>query len=278
MPELPEVEITGRGISPFLLHQIIIGTVIRQQQLRVAIPSELNQLCVGKEIKAITRRAKYLLLQLSEGYLLNHLGMSGHLRIVSQDLAPGKHDHLDFLLNNGHTLRYNDPRRFGLWLYIEKSPEHHPLLAHLGPEPLSEAFNSAYLLNRAQQKNQNIKAFIMRNDIVVGVGNIYATESLFFAGIHPQTPAGKLNQYDFDKLVPIIKQVLQQAIDAGGTTLRDFYAADGKPGYFVNQLQVYGRKNLPCFQCGTSIQTIMLGGRSSAFCPNCQPIAHATSR
>jgi formamidopyrimidine-DNA glycosylase len=270
MPELPEVEITGRGISPFLLNQTIIGTVIRQRQLRVAIPSELNQLCVGKEIKAISRRAKYLILQLSEGYLLNHLGMSGHLRIVSPEQAAGKHDHLDFLLNNGHVLRYNDPRRFGLWLYIEKNPEHHPLLAHLGPEPLSEAFNSEYLLNRAQRKSQNIKAFIMRNDIVVGVGNIYATESLFLAGIHPQTPAGKLKPQDFDKLVPIIKQVLQQAIDAGGTTLRDFYAADGKPGYFVNQLQVYGRKNLPCYQCSRPIQTIMLGGRSSAFCPNCQ--------
>ncbi|KTD28029.1 bifunctional DNA-formamidopyrimidine glycosylase/DNA-(apurinic or apyrimidinic site) lyase [Legionella maceachernii] len=271
MPELPEVEITRQGISPFLLYQTITATVIRHQQLRLVVPPDLQQRCVGKQVKAISRRAKYLLFELSEGFLLNHLGMSGHLRIVTQDVAPGKHDHLDLILSNGKVLRYNDPRRFGLWLYIEKNPDHHPLLAHLGPEPLSETFNPTYLFSRARGKTQNIKAFIMRNDIVVGVGNIYATESLFKAGIHPLTAAGRVTFADFAKLAPSIKQVLQQAIHAGGTTLRDFYAADGKPGYFVNKLQVYGRKNMPCYQCSTTVETVTIAGRTSAFCPVCQP-------
>lgn len=271
MPELPEVEITRLGISPFLLDQTITDLVVRHQQLRLAIQPDLRQLCVGKQIKAISRRAKYLLFDLSEGYLLNHLGMSGHLHIVRQDVAAGKHDHVDFILSNGKVLRYNDPRRFGLWLYIEKNPEQHPLLAHLGPEPFSREFNPEYLSARAHSKIQTMKAFIMRNDIVVGVGNIYATESLFYAGIHPLTPASQTTYDEFAKLVSSITQVLQQAINAGGTTLRDFYSAEGKPGYFTNKLQVYGRKNLPCYQCGTTIETLTIAGRNSAYCPVCQP-------
>lgn len=271
MPELPEVETTRRGISPFLLNQTIASIIIRQPQLRLPVPPGLNTLCSGRQVQAISRRAKYLLLHLSKGYLLIHLGMSGHLRITEPQSPPGKHDHIDMLLENGLTLRYHDPRRFGLWSYIADNPYQHPLLAHLGPEPLSDAFNGEYLSHRAHRKTQNIKSFIMRNEIVVGVGNIYASESLFLAGINPHTPAGLLQQNHFDKLVVTIKQVLQQAISAGGTTLKDFYAIDGKPGYFANQLQVYGRKNLPCFQCNSLIQITILGGRSTAFCPSCQP-------
>ncbi|MBA3535722.1 MAG: bifunctional DNA-formamidopyrimidine glycosylase/DNA-(apurinic or apyrimidinic site) lyase [Tatlockia sp.] len=269
MPELPEVETTCRGISPYLLKQTIISVIIRQPQLRLPVSPELNSLCVGREIQNLRRLSKYLLFELSEGYLLNHLGMSGHLRII-KDAEAGKHDHLDLLLSNGYTLRYNDPRRFGLWLYIPENPEQHPLLNRLGPEPFDDSFNGNYLLHRAKSKTQTIKSFIMTNEIVVGVGNIYATESLFWAGIHPLTPAGQLKLAQFDILALRIKEVLQQAIDAGGTTLRDFYGSDGKPGYFSNKLQIYGRKNQPCFHCNSLIQTLRIAGRNSAFCPNCQ--------
>lgn len=270
MPELPEVETTKRGISPFLLNQTIRAVTIRQKQLRFEISPELNTRSIGQVIHSISRRAKYLLIELSEGYLLNHLGMSGHLRIIKSDTPPGKHDHLDFELSNNYILRYNDPRRFGLWLYLPNNPGQHRLLAHLGPEPLSDAFNGEYLFRRAFQRKQSIKSFIMTNEIVVGIGNIYAAESLYLAGIHPSTPAGYLKEEKFALLVACIKQVLQQAIDAGGTTLRDFYSFDGKPGYFANKLLVYGRKNQACFRCKSLIQEITIGGRSSAFCPNCQ--------
>lgn len=269
MPELPEVETTRRGISPFLINKTIQNIVIRQNKLRLLVPP-LDQLCVGQKIEGVLRRAKYLLIELTSGYLLIHLGMSGHLRLVSPGTRFGKHDHIDVLLEDGKTLRYNDPRRFGLWQYLTEDPYQHPLLAHLGPEPLSATFNPEYLANRAHKKQQSIKSFIMRNEIVVGVGNIYATESLFFAGIHPATPAGLLKIEHFDKLVQQIKRILENAICAGGTTLRDFFAVDGKPGYFAQALQVYGRKNLPCFQCQQLIQVKIIGGRSSAFCPNCQ--------
>ncbi|WP_019215279.1 bifunctional DNA-formamidopyrimidine glycosylase/DNA-(apurinic or apyrimidinic site) lyase [Legionella tunisiensis] len=271
MPELPEIETTRRGLSPFLLSQTITEITIRQPQLRLPVTPALDNLCAGQVVKAIYRRAKYLLLQLSEGYLLIHLGMSGHLRITDKTSIATKHDHIDMLLQNGLILRYNDPRRFGLWLYLKEDPYQHRLLAHLGPEPLDDSFTGGYLIQRARHKKQSIKSFIMSNDVVVGVGNIYATESLFLAGIHPLTPAGSLTLTQYDRLVTHIKQVLEQAIKAGGTTLRDFYAVDGKPGYFTNDLQVYGRKNLPCFQCQTLITTAVIGGRNSAFCPRCQP-------
>lgn len=271
MPELPEVETTKRGIEPFLVNQIINEVVVRQAKLRLPISSEIAAKSLGQQIKAVTRRAKYLLIELSQGFLLNHLGMSGHLRIVKHGQPPGKHDHFDLLLNNGYILRYNDPRRFGLWLYIDDNPEKHRLLSHLGPEPLSDLFNADYLYRCAQNKKQCIKSFIMTNEVVVGVGNIYATESLFLTGIHPEIPAGLLSINSSIKLVDSIKYVLEQAIQAGGTTLRDFYASDGKTGYFVNNLLVYGRKGLPCFHCETFIEAITIGGRRSAFCPKCQP-------
>lgn len=271
MPELPEVETTKQGITPFLVNQTILCATVRQPKLRLPVTHHLSRLCAGRTLLSISRRAKYLLLHLSEGHVLIHLGMSGHLRIVKSQEPIGKHDHIDLCLTNGAILRYNDPRRFGLWLYIAENPLQHRLLAHLGPEPLTEEFNGDYLYLSARHKTQCIKSFIMNNKIVVGVGNIYAAESLFLAGIHPITAAGALSKEEMLRLSDHIKHVLQQAINVGGTTLRDFYAADGKPGYFSNELKVYGRKNNPCFTCKTSIEAIFIAGRNSAFCPRCQP-------
>lgn len=271
MPELPEVETTKQGIKPHLDGQTIKQVIIRNPKLRLPVPLNLDDLCVGKKIKAITRRAKYILIHLTQGYLLIHLGMSGHLRIVPKTTQPEKHDHVDMTLTNDLTLRYCDPRRFGLFFYIEENPYHHPLLAHLGPEPLSEDFNINYLYQRAKNKNQPIKSLIMNNEIVVGVGNIYATESLFLSGIHPLTVAKDVTEDALGRLTLHIKKILQAAIEAGGTTLRDFYSFEGKPGYFSVALKVYGRKKQSCFQCNSIIETVIIGGRHSAFCPQCQP-------
>lgn len=271
MPELPEIETTKRGISPFLIDQVILGITVRHTRLRLPVTPDLNSLCVNKKVLDITRRAKYLLLHLSEGYLLIHLGMSGHLRIVNTQTSAGKHDHIDLCLANGSILRYNDPRRFGLWLYMPDNPLEHRLITHLGPEPLTEAFNADYLYKRSRHKKQCIKSFIMDNKIVVGVGNIYAAESLFLTGLHPQMPAGRVSADQMQRLTQHIKNVLQQAINVGGTTLRDFYAADGKPGYFSHALKVYGRQNKRCYTCKTLINALVIAGRTSAFCPHCQP-------
>ncbi|KTC94356.1 bifunctional DNA-formamidopyrimidine glycosylase/DNA-(apurinic or apyrimidinic site) lyase [Legionella erythra] len=273
MPELPEVETTKEGIKPFLMEQEISALIIRDSRLRQPVPAQLAATCTGKKIMAVSRRAKYILLHFDTDYLLIHLGMTGHLRLLKDNIPPPqKHDHIDLLLSNGTLLRYNDPRRFGLWLYIADELEHHPLMRHLGPEPFSDTFNGGYLFEKAKRKTQTIKSFIMDNRIVVGVGNIYATESLFLAGLHPLTPAGRVSREQFNRLSLHIQTVLQRAIEAGGTTLRDFYNGDGKPGYFTHSLQVYGRKNQPCFQCRCAIEVQVIGGRSSAFCPQCQPV------
>lgn len=270
MPELPEVETACRGLRPHLQNQTIQLIVVRNKQLRLPVSPELTTICVTQQIIAVNRRAKYLLLKLSQGYIVIHLGMSGHLRLVTKETPIAKHDHIDVVLQNELILRYNDPRRFGLWLYFTESPEQLTLLSRLGPEPLSDEFNSAYLYKRAIRRSQTIKSFIMNNEIVVGVGNIYATESLFLSGIHPQKKAGLLSYEQVEKLVQSIKDVLEQAINAGGTTLQDFFAIDGKPGYFANNLFIYGRHNKPCLQCNQLIQQIKIAGRSSAFCPSCQ--------
>jgi len=272
MPELPEVETTKQGIKPHLEGQIVKQIIVRNPKLRLPVPLNMDELCAGKKITAISRRAKYILLHLTQGYVLIHLGMSGHLRIVSGDTEPEKHDHIDLMMTNGLSLRYCDPRRFGLFVYINENPHQHPLLAHLGPEPLSKDFTSDYLYKRTRNKNIPIKSLIMNNEIVVGVGNIYATESLFLVGIHPQTPAKKMTERHCHLLTVKIKQILNSAIDAGGTTLRDFYTFDGKPGYFSVSLKVYGRKKQPCFQCNEPIETVVIAGRHSAFCPQCQPL------
>ncbi len=270
MPELPEVETTKLGITPYLQNQTISNVIIRQSQLRLPVTPNLNTLCVNKTILTISRRAKYLLLHLTEGYLLIHLGMSGHLRFVRAETTPAKHDHIDLCLSNGTALRYHDPRRFGLWLYSAENPLHHPLLSDLGPEPLSSECHGEYLYFRARHRTQCIKSLIMNNKIIVGVGNIYATESLFLAKIHPKTPAGALSKQQCHDLINHIKQVLQQAIAAGGTTLRDFLTVDGKPGYFSNDLKIYGRQTYPCYVCQTPIESTVIAGRNSAFCPCCQ--------
>ncbi|KTD75689.1 bifunctional DNA-formamidopyrimidine glycosylase/DNA-(apurinic or apyrimidinic site) lyase [Legionella waltersii] len=274
MPELPEVETTKQGIAPYLIDQRICEVVVRNPRLRIPIPGDFKKMCEGKLITKLSRRAKYILIYLNEGYVLIHLGMSGHLRIVQTNALANKHDHVDFKLNDGTVLRYCDPRRFGMIVYVESDPFNHPLLTHLGPEPLSQDFNSDYLMQKIQKKSKPIKAFIMDSQIVVGVGNIYASESLFLAKIHPATPAKNLNQEMADLLVSQIKTVLEQAIQRGGTTLRDFYGSDGKPGYFYLSLNVYGRKNKSCYQCNTPIDSITIGGRQSAFCPSCQVLTN----
>lgn len=271
MPELPEVETTRKGISPHIIGQTIIKIVVRTHRLRIPVNQDIETLCINKLIKQVERRAKYLLIELSQGTLIIHLGMSGHLRIVDEGTLLGKHDHIDLVFSNNTILRFCDPRRFGLIYYINKNPRTHKLLAHLGPEPLEEVFNAQYLYQTTRGKSQPIKTLIMNNKIVVGIGNIYATESLFFAGIHPSCKAKDLNFDQCTILVQHIKRILLDAIHAGGTSLKDFYSVNGTPGYFSIALNVYGRKNLPCFNCATSIRTQMIAGRNSAYCPRCQP-------
>ena len=272
MPELPEVETTKEGIKPHLEGQIINRITVRNPKLRIPVLLNIDELCTQKKIYKITRRAKYILLHLSEGYLLIHLGMSGHLRIIPSNQTPGKHDHIDLDLESHVTLRFCDPRRFGLFHYINENPYKHPLLTHLGPEPLSEDFNGDYLYQKAKNKKTPIKSLIMNNNIVVGVGNIYATESLFFSRLNPQTSAQKISFEQCLLLTTHIKQVLKSAIEAGGTTLRDFYTSEGKPGYFSIALQVYGRKKQACYICKHLIESTIIAGRQSSFCPKCQPL------
>lgn len=272
MPELPEVETTKEGIKPHLKGQIIRGITVRNPKLRQTVPNNMDALCAGKTIHQISRRAKYLLLHLSTGYILIHLGMSGHLRMISADTMPAKHDHVDLILTNGMALRFCDPRRFGLFLYLEDNPQQHPLLIHLGPEPLAEEFDANYLFSRINNRTTSIKSLLMNNHIVVGIGNIYATEALFYSGIHPSSSAQKLSQANCEILIKHIKRILKQSIELGGTTLRDFYNTEGKPGYFSQSLQVYGRATQNCYQCDQLIQSVFIAGRNSAFCPNCQAL------
>lgn len=269
MPELPEVETTRRGIEPHLLGQRIEKFIIRQAQLRWPISSELHQL-KGAVIEAIQRRGKYLLLETAQGTALFHLGMSGSLRICAADLAAEKHDHLDLVLSNAKALRLRDPRRFGAVLWAGCG-ELHPLLAHLGVEPLTDEFTADYLLARAARRQVSIKEFIMNARIVVGVGNIYANEALFMAKINPRRAAGQISYLELQRLVVAIKTVLERAIVQGGTTLRDFVREDGQTGYFQIELQVYGRTQQTCTVCASLIQQIRQGQRSTWYCPYCQP-------
>lgn len=270
MPELPEVETTCRGISPLLQQQTIKTIHIYQSKLRQPVPENMAQLCQNQKIQEVSRRGKYIILKFSQGGILIHLGMTGHLRVLPSLLDRKKHDHIDVILNNGHVLRYHDPRRFGSWQWLEGPQQLHPSLSKLGVEPLSAKFDGRYLMQVCQQKKLPIKSAIMDNHIVVGVGNIYATESLFLSGIHPLTPAGSLSFDQYKKLSYEIKKVLKKAIEAGGTTLKDFMNPEGKPGYFSQSLYVYGRKNSPCLNCGDIIQSITISGRSTAYCPTCQ--------
>lgn len=270
MPELPEVETTRLGISRHLHHKIVKEVIIRQAKLRWQVPPEIKHQLRNQKIQNITRRGKYLLFHFETGTLLIHLGMSGSLRIMQKTVAAEKHDHIDLIMADNSCLRFTDPRRFGSWLWSEDNPNNHPLLKNLGPEPLTKKFSGNYLYTLSRKRSVAIKNFIMNSHIVVGVGNIYANEALFLAGINPKRAAKKVSSKEYDLLVTAIKKVLQLAIKEGGTTLRNFSQSDGKPGYFKQQLKVYGRGELPCVQCKTLLKEIRLGQRSTVYCPRCQ--------
>jgi len=270
MPELPEVETTRRGILAWVKGQQVVGVAIRQRQLRVPVSAQLVRELSGQQIQDVGRRGKYLLLYCETGSVIIHLGMSGSLRIVTAATAAGKHDHADICLANGYCLRLRDPRRFGLLLWTRRDPLRHRLLADLGPEPLGPDFDGDYLYRRSRGRRQAVKPFIMDSHCVVGVGNIYASEALFRAAIHPARPAGRIGLARYQDLAEAIRQVLRQAIAEGGTTLRDFYYGDEQPGYFAQSLQVYGRDGQPCVTCGAAIRQSRLGQRASYYCPACQ--------
>jgi len=270
MPELPEVETTRRGIEPFVLGRAVEAVAVRQRQLRWPVPEDLPDRLRGKAILRLARRGKYLLFVVEGGALLAHLGMSGSLRIVLGDEPLKKHDHVDIVFAGGACLRYHDPRRFGCLLWVPGDPLAHPLLAELGPEPFDAGFTGEYLHAAAQGRATAVKTFIMDSHLVVGVGNIYANEALFRAGIDPRRAAGRIGAGRYAELARLIREVLQQAIAQGGTTLRDFVNASGKPGYFQQTLAVYGREGLPCVLCGGPIRSVRLGQRSTFYCPRCQ--------
>lgn len=270
MPELPEVETTRRGIQPAIQHQIIDKLIIRRDNLRWPIPKMDLQQLIGHPIIKVTRRGKYLFLITDLGTIIIHLGMSGRLQIVNQALVADKHDHIDIVFKNACILRFTDPRRFGALLWTETDPEQHPLLKHLGVEPLTRKFSADYLQQQCANKTLAIKAAIMDQRIVVGVGNIYATEALFIAGISPTRSAKTLPLICLKRLVKAIQQILRDAILQGGSSLKDFLNSEGKPGYFSQQLKVYGRAGLPCLHCNGSLQLIDIGQRSTVYCSHCQ--------
>ncbi len=270
MPELPEVETTRRGIAPHLEGQHLRQVVIRQRRLRWPVTRGLDGQLRGQTLHRVSRRAKYLLLEFERGSLLIHLGMSGSLRLLEQDTPAQKHDHVDLVFQSGQCLRYRDPRRFGAILWAGTRPLEHPLLRALGPEPLSAAFHGDYLAAQAQGRRCAIKNLIMDHRIVVGVGNIYANEALFLAGIHPARAAGRISRQRYRQLAEHIKTVLAAAIEQGGTTLQDFTASDGQPGYFAQQLRVYGRTGEPCPNCGQPLRSRLIGQRNSFYCGRCQ--------
>ena len=269
MPELPEVETTRRGIEPYLTGHRITAMTVREPRLRWPVAASIPDIVRDQRIRTVGRRAKYLLIRLERGTLIIHLGMSGHLRVVREAQPPKTHDHIDLVLDDGHRLRFNDPRRFGSVHYSE-APEEHPLLRRLGPEPLGDGFDGDWLAAKFHGRRAPVKAALMNAGVVVGVGNIYASEALFRAGIHPLRRAGRIAPRRLEGLAAAVKGVLREAIEAGGTTLRDFYGGDGQPGYFRSRLDVYGRGGQPCTRCGTPITQRVIAQRSSFYCKRCQ--------
>lgn len=269
MPELPEVEVCRLGISPHVMNNKVSKVIVRNARLRWPIPDEVQSI-VGQTVTAVERRAKYLLLRFSTGTLLLHLGMSGTIRVIDESTPVTKHDHFDLTFVNGTTLRLNDPRRFGAVLWLAEHQDEQGLLSKLGPEPLSDDFSYGHLFSKATNRKVPIKTFLMNNHIVVGVGNIYANEALFKAGILPTAKVGEISEQRFNKLTDIIKKVLSAAIEQGGTTLKDFTQVDGRPGYFAQLLFVYGRAGKDCFTCKETLLEIRQSNRSSVYCPNCQ--------
>ncbi|AXR08278.1 bifunctional DNA-formamidopyrimidine glycosylase/DNA-(apurinic or apyrimidinic site) lyase [Salinimonas sediminis] len=268
MPELPEVEVSRRGIAPWLTNQIISKVIVRQPKLRWPVPEQIQQAC-GQRVRQVNRRAKYLLIELDKGTIVLHLGMSGKLRVVDAALAPIKHDHIDIVLESGKCLRLNDARRFGACLWLSQG-EQSVLLSNLGPEPLTDAFDDSRLYSLSRGRAGAVKNFIMDNANVVGVGNIYANEALFMAGIDPRRAAGKVSEKRYVKLSQAIREVLAKAIEQGGTTLKDFTQSDGNPGYFKQHLRVYGRAGDTCERCDGTIKSVVIGQRNTFYCPQCQ--------
>jgi len=269
VPELPEVETTRQGIVPHCEGQTITKVLIRNGKLRWPVPEDLPARLQGQVIRSVERRAKYLFLHVDAGTVIVHLGMSGSLRVITDSAPAMTHDHVELSLNNGRILRFNDPRRFGCWLWTDDWLRH-PLIRDLGPEPLSSDFSGAGLFQRSRGKQTPIKSFIMDNHVVVGVGNIYANEALFKAGIHPRRKAGRISLDRYHRLAAAIKETLSAAILMGGTTLRDFVNSDGKPGYFAQSLLVYGRGGADCSECHTRLKEIRMNNRSTVYCPRCQ--------
>jgi formamidopyrimidine-DNA glycosylase len=269
MPELPEVETTRLGVAPWLEQQQVRKVTVRERRLRWPVPRDIDRKLPGSFIRSLRRRAKYLLFDTDAGTLMLHLGMSGSLRIIDAAEPAGKHDHVDIEVQTGKALRFRDPRRFGSLLWTS-DPDTHPLLRDLGPEPLLDGFDGRYLWEEARGRRIAIKPFIMNSGVVVGVGNIYASEALFLAGIHPKRRADRIALPRMIRLADAIRTVLQRAIVAGGTTLRDFHGGDGEPGYFSRELSTYGRDGLPCLACKHPISVIVLGQRSTFYCGRCQ--------
>lgn len=269
MPELPEVETSRRGIEPWIVDRKISRVVVRDRRLRWPVSRGIEKRLAGQTIDSVGRRAKYLLINTSNGTAVVHLGMTGSVFIVDQETPAGVHDHFDIELDSGKMLRYRDPRRFGCF-FFSKRPLDHPLLEKLGPEPLGDRFDGEYLWKASRGRKVSIKQFIMNAQVVVGVGNIYASESLFLAGINPKRAAGRIARHRYDALVSAIRDILARSIEAGGTTLRDFYGGDGEPGYFKQELEVYDREGEHCRTCNTIIRAIVQGQRSTYYCKRCQ--------
>ncbi len=269
MPELPEVEVTRCGIAPALVGRAVSGVVVRTAALRYPLPTGLAQLLRGKLLRDIGRRGKYLLFDFGEGRLLLHLGMSGSLRLVPAEAVAAKHDHFDLQFDRV-ALRLRDPRRFGTLLWLDGDPARHPLIEPLGVEPLATEFTAAGLRRLLAGRRIPVKQALMDSRLVVGIGNIYASESLYHAGIDPRTPAGTVSSARLERLVVAIRATLQAAIAAGGSSLRDFVRSDGSSGYFQQHYGVYGRAGEPCRRCGAPVRSIRQGGRASYFCPRCQ--------
>ena len=270
MPELPEVETTCRGIAPYITGRQVTRIIVRNPNLRWKVSARLNREMSGQTINAVSRRGKYLLLTTGMGSAILHLGMSGSLRIIDAKAPPNKHDHIDIVLDDGHALRFTDPRRFGSLHWTRRPPLQHKLLCNLGVEPLSSEFNGDYLHKVSRGRKVAIKPFIMNSHIVTGIGNIYACEALFMAGIYPKRAAGRISKNKYELLVGVSKEVLTDAIAAGGTTLRDFVNGHGEPGYFSQELHVYGLAGQPCISCREPIREIRQGQRSTFYCPVCQ--------
>lgn len=259
-----------RGVASHVVDCVVEACIVRERRLRTPIPGGFENLVQGRIIHSVSRRGKYLLFALGDGHVLIHLGMSGSLRLTTPGMVAGRHDHVDWCLSNGKVLRFRDPRRFGTVTWIEGDPMGHVLLSALGPEPLAEGFSTDYLYGRSRHKKTPVKSFIMDSHVVVGIGNIYANEALFEAGIHPLREAGRISIGRYGRLVSAIKSVLGRAIMQGGTTLRDFVGGDGQPGYFSQSLSAYGRGGEPCVTCGTTLRETRLAQRTTVYCVRCQ--------